>query len=213
MKTIPSILLAAALSIALPATLFAVDKAPPKKDAKSATPPKSTEAVETEAPAKMSGPPPAMGTLQGFVGSWTGTMHVYAGPMGPESTGPSKVTFRSTLGGMHLEGDHQFEAGGSPAAGRSLWGWDPDRKQYQCVWIDGSTSAIYLYTGTANGDSAVVLTRTTMVKTKAVTEVLTFRLDSKDQYTLALTSDASGAMKPILEEKGTREGAGSKPGQ
>ncbi len=151
------------------------------------------------------GPPAELKKLGFMEGSWTGKTHMYESPMGPESDATSKSTFKWAFNGMHLEGSHDTQMAGKPLFGRSTWGWDPEKKQYQLVWIDGMMPAAYVYYGNFGPDDKSLLFYTTyMLQGKAITEKITYTFPDNDSYTFTIECDMSGEMKKMMEETGTR---------
>ncbi len=218
-----SIVLVAAFFLALPCLAIA-DDAPagqsqtaPAQTPQVQTPQVQTPQVQTpqaQEPAKATpkvdkvmmpvGPPAELKKLSMLQGAWTSKMHMYASPMGPESTSPSKSIYNSTFNGMHIEGNHQFQMNGKPSFGRSTWGWDPEKQQYQVVWVDAMYPAAFVYYGTFSSDNTLVLFTSYMMQGKAVTEKMTYAFADPDTYKMTMESDMSGEMKPMMEETGTR---------
>jgi hypothetical protein len=220
-----SIVLAAALLLALPILAIADDPPAgqtqtPQAQAQTQPPPAQTQpppaqtAPPAQEPAKPTpkiekvkmpeGPPAELKKLSMMKGSWTSSMHMYESPMGPESTSPAKATFDWAFNGMHLEGNHQFKMNEKPGFGRSTWGWDPEKQQYQLVWVDAMFPASFVYYGTFANDNTLVMYTTYMLQGKAVTEKMTFAFPDPDNYTMTMECDMTGEMKPMMEEKGTR---------
>ena len=150
------------------------------------------------------GPPAEMKKLSMLKGNWNSTMHMYASPMGPEATSMAKATYDWAFNGMHMEGNHQFMMNGKPCFGRSTWGWDPEKQQYQVVWIDAMYPSAFTYYGTFSNDNTMVLYTTYMMQGKAVTEKMTYSFPDPDSYIMVMESDMSGEMKPMMEEKGMK---------
>jgi hypothetical protein len=157
------------------------------------------------------GPPVELKKLSMLVGNWNTSMHSFESPMGPESTTPGKESYGWAFNGMHLEGNHEFQMAGKPDFGRTTWGWDPERRQYQVVWADAMTPSIMVYNGTFADDNTLVVFTTYMMQGKAITEKLSFAFTDPDTYTMRMDCDMSGEMKPMMEEKAVRtKGAVSK---
>jgi hypothetical protein len=221
-----SIVLAAALLLALPSLAIADDPpAAQTQTPQAQTPAQTTPPAQTQPPPAQTSPPaqePAKATpkiekmmmpeappaelkkLSMMKGSWTSSMHMYESPMGPESTSPAKATFDWAFNGMHLEGNHQFKMGEKQSFGRSTWGWDPEKQQYQLVWVDAMFPASFVYYGTFANDNTLVMYTTYMMQGKAVTEKMTFAFSDPDNYTMTMECDMTGEMKPMMEEKGMR---------
>lgn len=226
-----SLALAAALLLALPCIATADD--PPA--VQTQTPQAQAQPVQTQTPQTQptpaqtvppveaakpipkvekvvmpEGPPAELKKLSMMKGAWTSSMHMYESPMGPETTTPSKATIDWAFNGMHLEGNHQFQMNGKQCYGRSTWGWDPEKQQYQMVWSDVSYPATFVYYGTFASDNTLVLYTTYTMQGKAVTDKMTFAFPDPDNFTMTMESDMTGQMKPLMEEKGMRAKGGAK---
>jgi len=105
---------------------------------------------------------------------------------------------------MHLEGDHQFTINGKPSMGKTMWGWDPDKKQYQAIWTDGMSSTSTIYYGSFSTDNTMVLYTTLVMNGKAVTEKITYTFPSPDACTFYLENDMSGQMTKLMEQTATK---------
>ena len=152
---------------------------------------------------QMGKPPAELQKLAVLLGSWNGETHVFAGP---DAKNPSKATYKWTFNGMHLEGDHQYTMNGKPFFGRSTWGYDPDRNQYQCIWTDEMSSATSVFTGSFTDEKTLFLSSTSVVDGKPVTEVMSYKFDEPGKYSFVMTSDAAGDPKPIMEETASKTG-------
>ena len=186
-----------------------------------ATPAPATPAADTTKPNSpsssiasqsmmMTTPPEELKKLAILAGSWKTKMHVFESPMGPESNSTGKVTYKWSPKKMHLEGDHQFTVGGKPVMGQTIWGWDPDKKQYQAIWTDDMSSTSLTYYGTFATENTLVLFTTLVMNGKAVTEKITYTFPSKDASTFTLENDMSGQMQKIMEQTSTKVVATSK---
>lgn len=210
-----SMLVLAALTLGLSSLAWAAD--PPANQAQS-TPAPSTTAPEPAATSKIekmeypSGPPAELKKLSMFEGNWTAKQHMFESPMGPESNSMGKASYKWTFDGMHMEGTHQLQMGGKAMTGRSTWGWDPDRKQYQIAWTDNLAPLTYVYYGTFAQDNMMVLFTTSMMQGKAITEKMTFNFTDADNFSMFVENDMSGEMKKVMEETATRvKPAAAKP--
>jgi hypothetical protein len=107
----------------------------------------------TQMPGTM-GPSPEQKKLEPLVGEWEAkiTMH---GPMPAESKGVE--TNRMICGGKWMESVFQGEIMGMPFEGRSLMGWDAEKKAYAGIWIDNMGPAMTSMQGTwSEADKGVV---------------------------------------------------------
>jgi hypothetical protein len=157
-------------------------------------------------------PPTELSKLASWVGTWNAEQHVFATPMGPESRQKSKTTFRWVMGGMHLEGTHEFVFNGKPMEGRSIWSYNPEAKQYECVWMDGMSPMVMTYTGNFDENGNLVVKASYTVQGKTVNDAITYSFPTPDSYSMKYDSDMASVngMQPMMEENGTRMKAGSK---
>jgi hypothetical protein len=105
---------------------------------------------------------------------------------------------------MHIEGKHQMKMMGKPFDGRSTWGYDTQKKQYQMVWTDTMMPAAFMYYGTFPTDNTVSLFTTYMIGDKPVTEKVNVTFPDANSYVMSIENDMSGSMQKVMEEKGVR---------
>lgn len=208
--------LAAALALAIPGPAFADD--PPAgqtpTEETQAQPPSTGQdapAPKIEKVERPKGPPEQLQRLQLLVGSWSAKTHTIESAMGPESNYAGKTTYKWQFAGMHLDGIHEYQVAGEPTFGRSTWSWDPDRQQYQIVWINRTSPVSFVYYGTFANDNTIVLFSTFIMQGKAITQKMTYLFSDSDNYTMKLENDMSGEMKTVMEETGTRMKAKATP--
>lgn len=209
-----SMLVLAALTLGLSSLAWAADQ---PADQTQSTPAPATTAPEPAATSKiekveyLSAPPEELKKLSMFAGNWTAKQHMFESPMGPESNSAGKSTYKWSFDGMHMEGTHSLQMGGKAMTGRSTWGWDPDRKQYQIVWTDNLAPLSYVYYGTFAQDNMLVLFTTSMMQGKAITEKMTFSFTDPDNFSMFMENDMSGEMKKVMEETVARVKPAAKP--
>jgi len=157
-------------------------------------------------------PPAELSKLAAWVGTWNAEQHVFATPMGPETRSKSKATFRWVMNGMHLEGTHDFVYNDKPMEGRSVWSFNPDTKEYQCVWMDGMSPMVMVYSGNFDANGNLVVKATYTYQGKPCNDAITYSFPTPDSYSMKYESDmaSAGNMQPMLEENGTRAKAGAK---
>lgn len=175
----------------------------PQADTPQATPVPSS--VPKSAVLSMpQGPPPELKKLAQLVGNWNSTVNVYESAMGPASQSTGKSTYGWAFGGMRLEGKHQMKMMGKPFDGRSTWGYDTQKKQYQMVWTDTMMPSSFVYYGTYPTENMLSLFTTYMIGDKPVTEKVDVQFPDANSYVLTIQNDTSGSMQKVMEEKGTR---------
>jgi uncharacterized protein DUF1579 len=173
-----------------------------------ATPP---AAKESAAPALPPGTPPAeLQKLAAFLGRWDSEQHVFPMEGVPESRSKATADYRWVMNGMHLEGVQSFVWNGKPVEGRTIWSYDPDRKEYTCVWMDGMSPKTYTYEGDFTNDGKLIVKMSEMQKDKAINHLITFAFPTPDTYTMRYDTDMKGSYQPMMEESGKRTAAGAK---
>jgi hypothetical protein len=177
--------------------------ADPQKDAPPPAPDQTAAAESMK-------PPVELQKLAGWLGPWDAEQHVFASPMAPESRQKSRAFFHWILNGFHLEGVHNFQFMGKPMQGRSLWSYDPERKEYQCVWLDGMSPMSYLYTGNFTEDGKLVVKTSYTWQGKTINDAITYTFPTPDSYMMRYETDMSGTVQPMMEETGTRVKGGPK---
>ena len=156
-------------------------------------------------------PPPELQKIKMWEGEWIGDSHMFASALGPESRTKSNHRFHAILGGMHLEGEHDFTVGGAPVHGESIWSWNPETRQYQVVWHDNTNPMPLVYSGQFLDEKTLVMTSAYPQKGKVITERITYVLESPDRFTLKLENNMVGAMTLLVEESLTRAAPAAKP--
>ena len=176
------------------------------------TPPATTAPAVTQEPATT--PPPAkskatpgvpaaeLQKLEFLKGNWNSKITMTDGT---SSTGKAK--YGAAFNGMVIEGDHSYTMGGKPMTGRTTWGWDADKGQYQLVWVNSMGSDAKMYYGTFPNETSLSFFTTYMMGSKAVTEKLAFSFPDKNTYVFTVENDASGTMSKVMEETATRGAA------
>lgn len=182
---------AAAVTCVVPALADEVAKAPDPSKQGTGT-------------AERPSPPAELQKLEVWEGRWVGESHIFASEMGPESRSKSSHRYRAVLGGMHLEGDHDFVVAGMLMQGKSSWSWNPETKQYQVVWLGNMSPMVFVYSGQFQDEKTLVLSSAFPFKGKTVTETITYVVESPDRITMNVRNNMSGEMKPLAEETFTR---------
>lgn len=198
------------LAVAVLATILSA-----RADAQQQPPPAAPDKAAPGQPAAPEAPkPPAeLQKFAGWIGAWDGEQHMFATPLSPESKDKSKTFFHWILNGFHLEGVHSFQMMGKPMQARSIWSYDPEKKEYNCVWIDAMSPMAMVYTGNFTDDGKLVVKATYTMQGKTVNDVVTYAFPTPDSYTMRYETDMGGKMAPMVEETGKRLKAGAPPAE
>lgn len=214
-------MLAACLLLGAAALAVAQTPAPADSAAAARTQPAPSSASETPAaaaqePAKAP-PKPAVAAskpgvpaaelqkLDTLKGTWNSKITLADG-----STSTGKAQYAWGFNGMHLEGDHTYTSGGKPMKGRTTWGWDAEKQQYQLLWVNSMDSAAKTFYGTFPNETSLSFFTTYMMSGKAVTEKIGFHFPDPNTYVFTVENDLSGTMAKVMEETGTRGAANAK---
>jgi hypothetical protein len=213
-------MLAACLLLGM--TSIATAQTPAPADSAGATtqpaPPPASETPATTAQEPAKTPPkPAVAAskpgvpaaelqkLDMLKGTWNSKVTM---PDGSTSTG--KAQYAWGFNGMHLEGDHTYTSGGKPMKGRTTWGWDAEKQQYQLLWVNSMDAAAKVFYGTFPNETSISFFTTYMMDGKAVTEKIAFTFPDPGTYVFTVENDLSGTMAKVMEETGTRGAANAK---
>lgn len=124
--------------------------------------------------------------LQYFVGKWQEEISVSMDPKAPPSKSKGAAVIQSIMGGRFVQMFHAGSFMGMPHIGQGLTGYDNVTGKYLSQWIDNSSGAIFLATGsydeagktyTFNGEMTDPMNPT---KRTPVREVV--RIESPDRY-------------------------------
>jgi hypothetical protein len=152
-------------------------------------------------------PAPELQKLAFLKGTWNSKMTDASG-----SAATGKAQYAPAFNGMVIEGDHSYTMGGKPMKGRTTWGWDAEKKQYQLVWVNSMGSDAKMYYGTFPNESSLSFFTTYMQGGKAVTEKVSFTFPDKNTYVFTVENDQTGTMSKVMEETATRGAANAKAG-
>jgi hypothetical protein len=89
-------------------------------------------------------------------GNWTTrTLGYFEGkPAGGESIGTSEK--KLILGGNYLREEYSGNMMGAPFSGISIVGYNNHTKNYESIWIDSMSTAIYLFVGKISADGKTI---------------------------------------------------------
>ena len=166
------------------------------------TAPEPAKAEAKRAPRQPGAPAPELQKLAFLKGTWNSKM---TDASGTPVTG--KAQYAPAFNGMVIEGDHSYTMGGKPMKGRTTWGWDDEKQQYQLVWVNSMGSDAKMYYGTFPNESSLSFFTTYMQDGKAVTEKVSFTFPDKNTYVFTVENDATGTMSKVMEETATRGAA------
>jgi hypothetical protein len=183
-------------------------KEPAASSAPEASTPAASQPAKAPKPARAASrpgvPPAELQKLDMLKGTWTSKV-----TLGDGSSATGKSEYAPAFQGMYLEGDHRVAAAGKPMSGRSTWGWDPEKQQYQLVWVSSAEPAARTYYGTFPTETSLSFFTTYMMDGKAVTEKLTYTFPDANTYVFTVENDRSGTMTKVMEEAATRGAAGA----
>jgi hypothetical protein len=94
--------------------------------------------------------------LKNFEGAWDFTAKFHMGPGAPAMESKGVQVDRVGGGGMWLIIDTMEDKKDAPFHGHGMVGYDPEKKKYIGVWIDGHTSKFQMSEGTVDKDGKVM---------------------------------------------------------
>ena len=110
-------------------------------------------------------PGPQHAMLNRLVGSWNAESKYWMEPGAQPETSRGTMTMRSIMDGHYLQGDYRgsYQMPGPDGkmmekhfTGLMLWGYSNADKEYQSVWLDSDSTAIFDSEGRAGSDSRVI---------------------------------------------------------
>jgi len=87
------------------------------------------------APPDYNSPGPEHARLAAIAGRWTSTYRVTPMPGGKPMDIPGTAEFRSTLGGLWIEGDTELNMGATKIMGRVMYGYDRFKQRYVFLFV------------------------------------------------------------------------------
>jgi hypothetical protein len=102
----------------------------------------------------MAGPPPApeLALLKATEGVWDAKVTMHMAPGVPPEESKGTETVRMSCGGLWAISDFKGDMMGMPFEGHGVSGYDPEKKKYVHLWVDGWTTALHPGEGTASAD-------------------------------------------------------------
>jgi len=105
-------------------------------------------------------PAPELAKIDYWVGDWTATLKTSF--MGQTGTMKSNVTYKKVLGGLHLQGMHEYIMDPSmKMTGMHVISYDAANKHWVSYWFDQSEPGAMEMTGPFDGDKIVMVSKPT----------------------------------------------------
>jgi len=86
--------------------------------------------------------------LKSFVGRWETTATMWAVPGAPPTTSKNEVEGELILGGRFVRMNYRGTMMGQPFEGIQVTGYDNLQKAFVTVWVDNTSTSLYLLSGT-----------------------------------------------------------------
>lgn len=93
-------------------------------------------------------PGPEHEILKKDAGVWDATVEEFTEPGTPPKKSKGVETNRLACGGLWLISEFKGEMMGGPFEGHGVTGYDPAKKKYSGIWVDGMSAALGLVEGT-----------------------------------------------------------------
>lgn len=104
-------------------------------------------------------PGPEHDVLGLLVGSWKGTVRVWADANQPPDRAAFELERKWILGGRYIQEEYSIETGEDPFRGVGLIGYNVAEGIYEVLWLDNQSTTHYLETGYYNSKTKVLTTR------------------------------------------------------
>lgn len=147
--------------------------------------------------------------LDPLVGEWLAEVKSWASPEGPPMLSKGSAKAEWVMGGRFVREEFHGEMMGKPFHGMSLMGYDNQRKQYNSLWVDDMSTAIFTSHGTA-GEAGKVFTFESKMdcpmtgeKDMPVKQVL--RILSADKHVFEMHDPRKGEKSMTMEITYTRK--------
>jgi Protein of unknown function (DUF1579) len=173
--------------------------------------PSDSDKAEMMRKAEAAGKPgPEHKGLEHFVGNWKCDVKCWMDPNGApnESHGTAKMTW--IMNGRFIQEDFQGEIMGKPFHGRSVLGYNNQKRSYQSVWFDDMNTSMFTSEGkgdrkmiTLEGKNSCPATGRTDIPMKIVLRVL-----GPDKHSFEMFDGSKGNAR-TMEIIYTRQSAGS----
>ena len=183
--------------------MLAEDKATPEKidSAKMAEMMKKVEAAGA--------PGAAHKALEPLVGEWTAEVKSWMSPDAPPTVSKGTAKAQWAMNGRFVRKEFNGEMMGKPFQGMSLTGYDNQKKQYNSLWVDDMSTAIFTSQGTAADGGKVITFNSKMdcpmtgEKDMPVKQVL--RIISPDKHVFEMHDPRKGDKSKTMEITYTRK--------
>lgn len=94
--------------------------------------------------------------LDPLVGEWKAEVKMWMKPDVQPSVSKATAQSKRAMNGRFVQEDFHGEFMGKPFNGRSFLGYDNTAKRYQSVWMDDTSTAIYVTSGQASEDGKTI---------------------------------------------------------
>ena len=147
--------------------------------------------------------------LKNFVGEWTVSTKAWMMPGAEPVVSQNAAKAELILGGRFLRVDFKGKMFGQPFEGLQIIGYDNQQKKYASFWIDSSSTAFYLTSGTRDVKTNVVVETGLWPdpmtgKDMKVRTVTTLKSKDENMFEMYM-SDPEGKEFKSMENRSTRK--------
>jgi hypothetical protein len=94
--------------------------------------------------------------LATFAGTWQAESKFWMEPSADPTVSPATIEYKMIMGGRYLEETISSDFMGQPFTGRGLYGFNNVTGEVQAVWIDDTSTGIFLYSGSISDDGTEI---------------------------------------------------------
>ena len=196
-------------SVLVVAGLFIANFAPAKEEVASKKPDAANVAEMMKKVEAAGTPGAAHKALEPLVGEWTAEVKSWMAPEAPPTVTKGAAKAEWVMNGRFVREEFKGEMMGKPFTGMSLTGYDNLKQEYNSLWVDDMSTAIYTSLGTADDGAKVITFNSKMdcpvtgVKDMPVKQVL--RILGRDKHVFEMYDLRDGKESRTMEITYTRK--------
>ena len=147
--------------------------------------------------------------LEPLVGEWTAAVQCWMAPDAPPTVSKGTAKAAWALDGRFVREEFKGEMMGKSFHGMSLMGYDNQKKQYNSLWVDDMSTAIFTSEGTADEGGKVITFHSKMdcpvTGEKGIPVKQVLRIVSADKHVFEMHDPRNGEKSKKMEITYTRK--------
>ena len=147
--------------------------------------------------------------LEPLIGEWTAEVQCWMDPGSPPMVSKGAAKAEWVMKGRFVKEEFDGEMMGKPFQGMSLTGYDNQKKHYSTLWVDDTSTALFMSAGTADKGGRVITFESKMdcpvtgEKDMPVKQVL--HIVSPDKHVFEMHHTRQGKEAKVMEITYTRK--------